>query len=259
MKLNIEASAMRTLIIGDTHLGSPLCRTGLLIKLLTEVPFDRLILNGDIFDDLNFRRFGKNHWKVLAVIRHLVDTREVVWIHGNHDGPAGFFGQLLGVRVRPDFSFGFRDGQVFVAHGDEFDDFQNSVKGLRNLRDKFYGFAIWFDVPRKTAIQWAQRSTKVFARAREKVKRKAVQKGIKLGARWVVVGHTHHREEEELQGVTYMNPSSWLTHNPSYVLFDDDLEQPQMVVMGHERRKAIARVRTRVRRAGRTLARRLRE
>lgn len=250
---------MRTVIIGDTHLGSPLCRTGLLIKLLSEVPFDRLVLNGDIFDDLNFRRFSKNHWKVLAMIRHLVETREVIWIHGNHDGPSGFFGQLLGVRVRSDYTFPYNDGLAYVAHGDEFDDFQKSVKGLRNLRDRFYGFAIWFDVPRKTAIQWAQRSTKVFVRAREKVKKKAVQKAQKLEARWVVVGHTHHREHEDVQGITYLNPSSWLTANPSYVLFDEAAEAPAVVVLGREKPRTLARVRTRVRSAGRSLARRLRE
>lgn len=248
---------MRTLIIGDTHLGSPLCRTSLLIKLLSDVPCDRLVLNGDIFDDLNLRRFNKNHWKVLAMIRDLVETREVIWIRGNHDGPSGFLGQLLGVRVRSDYSFPYQDGLVYVSHGDEFDDFQNSVKGLRNLRERFYGFAIWFDVPRKTAIQWAQRSTKVFARAREKVKRKAVQKAQKMGARWVVVGHTHHREQEDVQGITYLNPSSWLTANPSYVLFDEAGNAPKVVVLGHEKRRPLARVRTRVRRAGRNLARRL--
>lgn len=248
---------MRTVIIGDTHLGSPMCRCGLLFDFLVTVPFDRLVLNGDIFDDLNLRRFNRNHWKVLAVIRDLVETREVIWIRGNHDGPSGFLGQLLGTQVRTEYTFPFRDGLVYVAHGDEFDDFQQGVKGLRNLRDKFYGFAIWFDVPRKTAIQWAQRSNMIFARARDKVKRKAVQRAKKVGASWVVVGHTHHREHELVDGVTYLNPSSWLTHNPSYVLFDEGLEEPTVVTIGLVKKRPLARVRTRVRRAGRTFARRL--
>lgn len=247
---------MRTVVIGDTHLGSPLCRCGLLLHFLGHVSCDRLILNGDIFDDLNLRRFNKNHWKVLAVIRDLVESREVVWIRGNHDGPSGFLAQLLGVEVKTEYTFPFRDGLVYVTHGDQFDDFQQGVQGLRKLRDRFYGFAIWFDVPRKTAIQWAQRSTKVFARAADKVKRKAVRRAESLGARWAVTGHTHRREQDDVDGVAYLNPSSWLTPNPAYVLFDDRLEEPQLVVIGRPKKRPMQRVRTRVRSARRSIARR---
>src|SRR5512143_2358214 len=97
---------MRTVILGDIHLGSPLCRTAQLVGVLENVPFDRLVLNGDIFDDLNFRRLKTRHWDVLDKIRALAAQGcEVVWIFGNHDGSAKALEHLLGVEVRPEFTF----------------------------------------------------------------------------------------------------------------------------------------------------------
>jgi len=222
---------VRTVVLGDVHLGSPLCRAELLRGVLETVEFDRLVLNGDVFDDLNFRRLRSEHWAVMQAVRDLAERREVIWIRGNHDGSAEVLRHLLGVPVREDFHFEFRGGRVLVVHGDAFDDFQQSARSFKRLRHLFYGFAIWFDVPRKTAIQWAQRSSSVFARAVDKVKRRAVHAARERGARYVVVGHTHHREAEEHGGVLYLNPSSWLTANPAYILFDDTAPEPRMVVL----------------------------
>ena len=65
----------------------------------------RLILNGDVFDSIDFRRLNKNHWKVLSLIRKLSDHLEIIWLCGNHDGSAEIVSHLLGVdgrgRVRP--------------------------------------------------------------------------------------------------------------------------------------------------------------
>lgn len=245
---------MRTIILGDIHLGSPLSRTGQLLEVLEGVPFDRLILNGDVFDDLNFRRLQKRHWAVLEKVRDLSREREVVWIRGNHDGSAAVLGHLLGFEVLPDFTFEFRGRKVFVTHGDEFDDFQRSARHWRPIRDRFYGFALWFDVPRKTLIQWAQRSSYVFHRAIAKVKGRAVEKGRSMGAAYVVAGHTHHREMDIVSGVTYLNPSSWLTKNPAYVLFDDREDDPELVVLAPEARRPLRQAVThKVKSVGRTL------
>ena len=236
---------MRTIVLGDVHLGSKLCRCGCLLRVLASARWDRLILNGDIFDDLNFRRLNRNHWKILEILRDLGKDREVVWIRGNHDGSAGLLGHLLGVRVYEEFLFNYRGRKVYVVHGDQFDTFQKSARKVRSLRDLFYGFAIWFDVPRKTAIQWVQRSSYVFERAARRVKEGAVARGIQLGASYVVVGHTHRREMERTGGVLFLNPSSWLTSNPAYALFDDGETEPRLVAVRAPRasllRRALAR------------------
>jgi UDP-2,3-diacylglucosamine pyrophosphatase LpxH len=45
-----------TLILSDLHLGSEVSRAAETLLLLQSVKFRRLILLGDIFADLNFRR-----------------------------------------------------------------------------------------------------------------------------------------------------------------------------------------------------------
>jgi UDP-2,3-diacylglucosamine pyrophosphatase LpxH len=250
---------MRTVILGDIHLGSPLCRTAQLRGVLEKVPLDRLVLNGDIFDDLNFRRLKPRHWEVLKEIRALAERGcEVVWIFGNHDGSAHALERLLGVEVHPEFSFTFRGEKVLVLHGHEFDKFHHATRGLNTLRGYFYGFALWFDVPRKTAIQWVQRSSTIFERAARRVKERALAKAKARGARYIVVGHTHHREEDHEGGITFMNPSSWLTSQPAYVLFDDDEERPELVVLGRRPHRPITdALRARVKVTGRRVSRRI--
>lgn len=250
---------MRTIIIGDIHLGSPLCRTGQLRAILENAHFDRLILNGDIFDDLNFRRLKESHWEVLQTIRDLSEKgREVVWICGNHDGSPEALRRLLGVEVVMEYSFRFRGEKVFVLHGHQFDTFHRATRSLNNLRSYVYGFAIWLDVPRKTAIQWAQRSSTIFMRAAARVKGHAIKRALLEDASFTVVGHTHHREVDVIEGVTFLNPSSWLTAQPAYALFDDDHATPRLVSCGPVPRRRLAEaVRLRVKLTSRSFSRRI--
>jgi len=55
-----------TLILSDLHLGSEMSRARDATRVLKENLFRRLILLGDIFSDLNFRRLTKEHWKLLG-------------------------------------------------------------------------------------------------------------------------------------------------------------------------------------------------
>ncbi len=249
---------MRTIVIGDIHLGSPLCRTAQLRALLDEADFDRLILNGDTFDDLNFRRLKDRHWAVLDQIRKLADKKEIVWICGNHDGSAEAMRRLLGVEVVAEHAFAFKGKKVLVVHGHEFDRFHHATRGLSDLRNAFYGFALWFDVPRKKAIQWMQRSSTVFMRVAERVKERAILKARAAGARYVVAGHTHRREKDEVGGVVFLNPSSWLTPQPAYVLFDEAAPGPEIVVLGRRHKRPLGKsVKLRVRMTGRRVSRRI--
>ena len=54
-----------TIILSDLHLGSEVSRASEAMRLLKTASFNRLILLGDIFSDLNFRRLKKEHWRFL--------------------------------------------------------------------------------------------------------------------------------------------------------------------------------------------------
>src|SRR6185295_14206504 len=68
-------------VISDLHLGSDNCQAKAAAAFLQEVlegrpATRRLIINGDVFDSIDFRRLKKTHWKVLSQIRHLSDKME---------------------------------------------------------------------------------------------------------------------------------------------------------------------------------------
>ncbi|MCX6139341.1 MAG: metallophosphoesterase [Candidatus Kapabacteria bacterium] len=101
-----------TVIVSDIHLGSDVSRSKRLIDLLRMLKFNRLILNGDVFDDLNFNRLTRDDWKFLSFIRKTSNPRkgiDVVWVVGNHDGGvAEILTHLLGVPVHEEYTWEVR-------------------------------------------------------------------------------------------------------------------------------------------------------
>src|SRR5438105_3064710 len=92
-----------TVILSDLHLGSEVSRAHAALRMLKAISFRRLILLGDIFCDLNFRRLKKEHWHFLGYIRRLSNPKrdiEVVWVEGNHDqGLSEVMSHLVGIEV----------------------------------------------------------------------------------------------------------------------------------------------------------------
>src|SRR5262245_16697450 len=117
-----------TLIISDLHLGSEISRSADALRLLEDTRFKRLILLGDIFADLNFRRLTKEHWEFLSCIRRLSNPRrrkEVVWVEGNHDhGLSDVMSHLVGIPVYQQYSWEYRGVRHLAIHGHQFDGFQ---------------------------------------------------------------------------------------------------------------------------------------
>jgi metallophosphoesterase superfamily enzyme len=84
------SARVQHLILSDLHLGKT-SRAREATRVLKENRFERFILLGDIFADLNFARLTKEHWKFRGYIRKLSNPKrniEVVWVEGNHDGAA---------------------------------------------------------------------------------------------------------------------------------------------------------------------------
>ena len=97
------------------------------LAFLQSVRFKRLILLGDIFADLNFRRLTKEHWKFLGHIRKLSNPRheiEVVWVEGNHDhGLTEVMSHLVGVPVYQEYAWQYGGKSHLAIHGHQFDRF----------------------------------------------------------------------------------------------------------------------------------------
>src|SRR5262245_39193530 len=115
-------------IVSDVHLGSGNCQAKHLGELLGriaegELATSRLILNGDVFDSIDFRRLQKSHWRILSLHRKLSDHVEIVWLAGNHDGSAEIISHLLGVTVEDEYVLESGAHRLLVLHGHVFDDF----------------------------------------------------------------------------------------------------------------------------------------
>src|SRR3989442_2480570 len=138
----MDLPVYNTLILSDLHLGAETTQACEAARVLKENRFERLILLGDIFADLNFARLTKEHWKFLGYIRKLSNPKrnvEVVWVEGNHDrGLTNNMSHLVGVRVYLQYEWQYRGLHHIAIHGHQFDEFQVSNLRLCRLGTSLY-------------------------------------------------------------------------------------------------------------------------
>ncbi len=216
-----DTNLLDAVVISDIHLGCDNCQakplTAFLESILAgELRTRRLIINGDMFDSIDFRRLRKTHWKVLSMIRHLSDKLEVIWTCGNHDGPADFFSHLLGVEVRDEFIFASGNRRLLVLHGHLFDDFIDHHPILTWTGDLIYNVLQKLD-RRHYIARLAKARSKTFLHCIDKVQKKSIAYCWKKGCDIVLCGHTHHAVETSGRDVSYFNSGCW-TEIPSTYL-----------------------------------------
>jgi UDP-2,3-diacylglucosamine pyrophosphatase LpxH len=213
------------IIISDIHLGSSLSQTDLLIFFLKNISFDRLIINGDIFDSINMKRLNRHHWKVLSVLRKLTDKasgKEIIWIRGNHDGFSDLLTQLLGIKVYNEFLFEWNKKNVLALHGDVFDEYTSKHPILSEIADMIYKFSISIDPKKNRISKFLKRNTKAFLRNAQIVRERSIKYAKQKNAQIVCCGHTHHPEIDENREITYLNSGSWTTYPVTFIGFTDE-------------------------------------
>ncbi len=212
-------------ILSDLHLGSDNCQAKSLCQLLEQIKDGelltaRLILNGDVFDSIDFRRLNKNHWKVLSLIRKLSDHIETLWICGNHDGSAEVVSHLLGVSVMDDFVLESGAERILILHGHIFDDFIDNHPILTWLADVVYAFLQWID-PTHRFAKMAKHGSKTFVRCVQKIEDGALALAKRRGCTAVCCGHTHHPVVNTTQPIAYYNSGCWTELPGNYLTVDN--------------------------------------
>jgi len=216
---------MDAIIISDLHLGSSVCQTAALLDLLQNIHSgklvsEKLILNGDVFDSWDFRRLKKKHWKILSIIRRLSDRMEIIWINGNHDGPAEIISHLLGVCVKDQEIIESGNKKIMILHGDKFDDFIAEYPVTTFFADCIYRFMQIIDSSFWMA-RTAKRTSKTFLKCVERVKQGAIEYALKNNCSAVCVGHTHHAESIWSKDVQYLNCGCWTELPANYVTVEN--------------------------------------
>jgi UDP-2,3-diacylglucosamine pyrophosphatase LpxH len=217
---------MTTLIVSDIHLGSRSSHPELLGKLL-RCDFDRLILNGDTVNNLNFRKFKPRHWRLLSRLREIARHRELILLRGNHDvsrgdedwfGPMDLLSSILGVPLQEEYVLEIGRCHYLVLHGDRFDPTLNWPI-LTDAADWCYRAVQ--EVNNKAA-KWLKRRVKKMGGVVEFVKRRSALHARSQGCQGVVTGHTHFADDEWIQGVHYLNTGCWVDRPFTYVVARND-------------------------------------
>ncbi len=216
-----DRAVFDALIISDLHLGSDNCQAKLLLRFLEQIRFGelstkRLILNGDVFDSIDFRRLKKNHWRVLSIVRKLADQIEIVWINGNHDGSAEIVSHLLGVTVKEEYALQSGGKRILVLHGHRFDNFIERFPLTSRLADLGYRLLQRLDKTH-TIARHAKSRSKVFLRCVEQVQESSREYARRHHFDAVCCGHTHAPAAIEGGSAGYYNSGSW-TELPSHYL-----------------------------------------
>jgi UDP-2,3-diacylglucosamine pyrophosphatase LpxH len=201
------------IVISDLHLGSENCRAWELVAFLEEIRAGvhrapKLILNGDVFDSIDFRRLKKSHWKVLSLLRKLSDDMDIIWIVGNHDGSAEVISHLLGLQVVDEYILETGGGRVLFLHGHQFDKFITRHPVATWLADRVYRILQKLDRSHQIA-KTAKRRSKVFLRCLEKIEHGALELARRLGCEAVCCGHTHVATARVTGTVSYYNSGCW--------------------------------------------------
>lgn len=188
------------IIIGDIHLGSKTCQDKLLTNFLKEIYLgtlltNQLILNGDLFDNLDFRCFKKYHGEILSLLRKLSRHVPITMIVGNRDGDIENISHLLGTDFVDEFIIHSNLKKILVIHGHQFDRYIN--KSFGKILKKLY-------------------ENQLFLRCTNEIEEKSREYAFVKGCDAVICSHTHLAVAKP-EGLSYYNTGCWTKLPTHYI------------------------------------------
>jgi UDP-2,3-diacylglucosamine pyrophosphatase LpxH len=215
-----------TVILSDLHLGSEVSRASAALQTLRAISFRRLILLGDIFCDLNFRRLKKEHWQFLSYIRKLSNPKrgiEVVWVEGNHDyGLSEVMSHLVGIQVYQEYEWQYAGLRHVAIHGHQFDRFLVNNRVLSRFFTACHEHLQKVSFGNKRVVGFLERFDTVWLRLSTKVSAGAIAHACTRNAKRIFCGHTHEALQASSAGVEYFNTGSWTQPNATYITVDHE-------------------------------------
>ena len=217
----MQENCFDTVILSDLHLGSEMSQAGAALGLLQSLRFKRLILLGDIFADLNFRRLTKEHWKFLGHIRKLSNPRhqvEVVWVEGNHDhGLTEVMSHLVGVPVYQEYAWNYAGKRHLAIHGHQFDRFDAANVFLSKVGQLIFLQLQKMDSKNQRFARYLDRLNTRWLRLSEQVAQGALSYAKPGKTERIFCGHTHAPLARERDGIEYYNSGGWVDQQCTYI------------------------------------------
>ena len=219
----------RTIVLSDIHLGTNGSKAEEVTEFLKLHTCERLILNGDIIDGWQLKKYGvwkRKHTAFFRTVLKLIDkyNTKVVYLRGNHDD---FIEQIMPLalgknfQIRRDYILKSGTKNFFVTHGDIFDSITTNMKWLAHLGDVGYTFLLWVNkkynqyrawrgLPYYSLSQEIKSKVKLAVNYVDDFEEKLSELAIAQHCDGIICGHIHQPAIREINGITYMNSGDWV-------------------------------------------------
>lgn len=219
---------VKVVVISDIHFGSCVSQAKLLEDTLKQFEFEYLVMNGDIFEDLNLEKVTQGQWRTIGFIGKLIRQGvTVVSIRGNHDWSMVHM-NALGIKWRKQFvlrhRYEGRPATYGFLHGHQFDSFWMTWRWFGTVVTWVFNSIIQ-PLDRHFIIgRWLKKSSKTWLRLSEQVADGAIRYAARRHWDVVMCGHTHHayKKEDARSGIVYYNDGSWTEKPCGLITIDHD-------------------------------------
>ena len=215
----------KILVISDIHLGSRVSRSKKLQETLEKYSFRKLIILGDLFEDINIGDLTSDDWRLVSYIHNLSKKTKIVWVEGNHDkGLIKIFSNLLDVKSSKTYKWRHH-GETFLAiHGHQFDRFLVNNIVLSHIASWAYLFIQKIDFSDYRISRFVKKQSKGWLRLSKKVAVSAILHGRLRGVDYVFCGHTHRENKRSRKDIAYFNSGCWTDIPSAFITIDDEIK-----------------------------------
>lgn len=218
-----------TVIISDIHLGSDVSRGQEMLEVLRSwFPFRRLIILGDLFEDLNLANLTDSDFAVIDELRRLSNMMgvEVHWIEGNHDlGGHDLVERLIGCRTHTELVLDLFGKSYLLMHGHQFDQFMNRHPIISGIASNIYVGVQTREGLQRNFSRWLKKKSKQWLKVCNKVQQLAVNHAEGYGVDYIMCGHTHYFDDiyqESDAPIQYINTGCWTDYPSTITTIDED-------------------------------------
>ncbi|TAE73947.1 MAG: UDP-2,3-diacylglucosamine diphosphatase [Bacteroidetes bacterium] len=219
---------VKTIIISDLHLGITDSKADEIVHFLSDFSCENLIMNGDIIDGWELKKYGKwkpKHTRFFKFVMKIMEENQTkVWyLHGNHDD---FLDNILPLQIgnfslQMDYIYESFGKKYFIVHGDIFDSITSNVKWLAKIGSLAYIFSLWLNkglnfLLKKIKIkpvfisQYLKTKVKSIFSPKNSYQKKLVQMAKSKNCEAIVCGHIHKPSIQNFDGILYMNSGDWV-------------------------------------------------
>lgn len=226
----------KTIVISDVHLGTHGSKAIEATNFIKEYSCERLILNGDIIDGWQLKKYGtwkKKHTAFIRAVLKVIEQNDtqVYYLRGNHDD---FLDQFIPFSIGPNFQIVKEmilpsgKNKFFITHGDIFDLVTTKAKWLSHIGDIGYTFLLWLNKkynyyrilqgkPYYSLSQKVKSSIKMAVNYVSDYEEQLSEMAKSKECNGIICGHIHQPAIKEIGGIIYMNSGDWVENKSALV------------------------------------------